>query len=72
VVTLIVRELESGDDAPCLTWVVVLDRGLQVLAEGIGLPQLAPKPATEADLRRALYRLEAHSASCSTTKPSRS
>jgi hypothetical protein len=46
-----VVERQLGDEAPGLGRVVVLDRGLEVLADRGRLPQLAPEPAEEGDVR---------------------
>src|SRR5205823_15100373 len=48
---LLVAELEAREEAPGLSHVVVLDRGLEVLPGRDRLPQLAPQPAEEAYLR---------------------
>jgi hypothetical protein len=45
-----VAELEAPDEAPRLGGVVVLDRGLEVLAERRRLLELAAEPAQQADL----------------------
>jgi hypothetical protein len=38
-------ELEAGDDTSRFGDVVVLNRGFEVLAEGLGLAELAAEPA---------------------------
>ena len=48
---LLVAELEAGEEAPGLGDVVVLDRGLEMLAGRDRLPQLPSQPAEEAHLR---------------------
>jgi hypothetical protein len=50
VATLRVVERELREQAPRLGGVVVLDRGLEVLADGRRLPQLAAQPAQERDM----------------------
>ena len=49
------RELVAGDDPPRLARVVVLDRSLEPFAKRLGLAQLPPQPAEQADLRGAAY-----------------
>jgi hypothetical protein len=51
VSALLVGELEARDEPARLRRIVVLDRRLEVLAEGRRLAQLTPQPAEEADLR---------------------
>src|SRR5205814_1224400 len=46
-----VAELEAGEEPSRFDDVVVLDGSLEVLAHRDRLPQLAPQPAEEADLR---------------------
>ena len=48
---LVVAELEAGEQAPGLGYVVVLDRRLEVLAHRNRLPQLPAQPAEKAHLR---------------------
>ena len=50
VAPLLIRELEPGDKASRFGGIVVLDRGLQVLAERRRLCELAAQPAEEAHL----------------------
>jgi len=65
------RELESLDDPPGLGRVVVADRGLEMLSEGLGLAQLPAQPAAEADAGSSFHRLHAQTASLlAVTKPS--
>jgi hypothetical protein len=70
MVALGVGELEAGNDPPGLGRVVVLDRGLEVLAKAVRLSQLPAKPAPKADLGRTPDGLETHCAPTrSVTKP---
>src|SRR5262249_53878792 len=55
---LLVAELEAGEEPAGLGDVVVLDRGLEMLAHRDRLPQLPPQPTEEAHLRR-LHRITA-------------
>jgi hypothetical protein len=50
VAALLLGEIETGDEAPRLCWVVVLDRGLEMLAQRSGLRELASEPAEQAHL----------------------
>jgi hypothetical protein len=52
VAPLVVGELEAGEQPPGLVDVVVLDRGLEVLARRNRLSQLPAQPAEKAHLRR--------------------
>ena len=54
------REVELLDDAPCLGDVVVSDRRLEMLAERLGLPELATQPAQQAYPCSPPDRLETH------------
>ncbi len=66
-------ELEPGDDPAGLFDVVVTDRGLEPLAQRLGLAELPPQPAKQAHPRRAFHRVETHTASLlAVTKPIRS
>ena len=51
VSSLVVAELEAGEEAPRLGHVVVLDGRLEVLAGRDRLPQLPPQPAEKTHLR---------------------
>ena len=53
------REVEAVEQAPDLGRVVVRDRGLEVLANGQRLGQLAPQPAQERHGRRGRHVAEA-------------
>src|SRR5216684_6578187 len=50
VAALLVREREACDEPARLGRVVVLHRGLEVLADRVRLPELATEPAEEAHL----------------------
>jgi hypothetical protein len=60
------REGEPRDDPPRLRRIVVLDRGLETLAQRVGLPELASEPAQQADLRRSYTFRAQRSSSVST------
>src|SRR5262249_20341244 len=57
---LLRREVELVDDAPRFGSVVVSDRGLEMLAERLGLSELTSQPAQQAHPCSPLDRLETH------------
>jgi hypothetical protein len=54
VVALSVGEVELRDHAAGLRGVVLLDRRLEPLPQGLWLAELAAQPTQQADIRRAV------------------